>query len=272
MNADKKRKIRDSRRLGTANLVAGLKSAAIKAEGARQRFGGGLLRRPRRRDSHRKSPPANDFLATVCREWEEAAREAEKLSIRVVNPRIGIVLGKGGGALAKMLPPFKFGLGGRLGSGRQWMPWIHVDDLVGLMLFAAEQSSLHGPANAVSPNPVTNADFTRTLAGVLHRPAILPAPAFGLKLMLGEFAGILLASQRGSSRGGAGRVPLHVFRPEAGPRSVCELTSFADPYACAVRDSGLAHWACVGSAASAVFNQRAAPRRRSRPARCSRGA
>ena len=109
------------------------------------------------------SPSGDDFLAEVCVAWEKAAFEAERTGIRVVTSRTGVVLGRGG-ALAKMLPPFKLGLGGRLGNGRQWMPWIHLDDLVGLLLFAAEQEAIRGPMNAVGPTPVTNRDFTRSLA------------------------------------------------------------------------------------------------------------
>jgi uncharacterized protein (TIGR01777 family) len=142
------------------------------------------------------APPADDFLATVCREWEAAAQEAEAIGARVAIARIGIVLGRGGGALEKMLPLFKLGLGGRLASGRQWMPWVHVDDVVGMLRLAATRETLRGPFNAVAPNPLINREFTTALASAVHRPAILPAPEFGLRLMIGEFAEILLASQR----------------------------------------------------------------------------
>ena len=142
------------------------------------------------------APPAHDFLAEVCIAWEQAAQQAAAFGMRVVNPRIGIVLGSGGEALGKMLLPFKLGLGGRLASGKQWMPWIHLDDLVGLFLHAASHQEVVGPMNAAAPEPVINRDFTRTLASALHRPAIFPAPAAALKLALGEFAEVLLASQR----------------------------------------------------------------------------
>jgi hypothetical protein len=115
--------------------------------------------------------------------------------MRVALSRTGVVLGNGG-ALAKMLPPFKLGIGGRLGSGRQWMPWIHVDDLAAMLLFAAQTASIAGPFNGVSPQPVTNRDFTRALAKQLHRPAFLPAPYFALRLALGEMASMLVGSQR----------------------------------------------------------------------------
>jgi uncharacterized protein (TIGR01777 family) len=134
-------------------------------------------------------------MADVCIAWEKAALEAERLGIRVVLSRTGVVLGRGA-AREKMLRPFKLGLGGRLGSGRQWMPWIHLDDFVGLLLFAAEQTSIRGPMNAVSPTSITNRQFTRSLARTLHRPAFMPAPYFGMRLLFGEFASILFASQR----------------------------------------------------------------------------
>ena len=141
------------------------------------------------------SPPALDFLANVVVDWEATAREAEPLGIRVVNARSGIVLGHGG-ALARMLPPFRFGVGGRLGSGRQWMSWIHLDDAVRLIQFAIENDQVSGPVNITAPNPVTNAEFTRELAKTLHRPAIFPVPGFALRLMFGEMADTILASQR----------------------------------------------------------------------------
>jgi uncharacterized protein len=141
------------------------------------------------------SPPATDFLGVLSKAWEREAFEAEKLGVRVVSPRIGVVLGRGG-ALQMMLPPFKLGVGGRIGSGKQWMSWIHLDDLLGLIEFALSNSTLSGPVNAVAPNPVTNAEFTRELAHALHRPAIFPVPGFALKLLFGEMAAILLGGQR----------------------------------------------------------------------------
>ncbi len=121
---------------------------------------------------------------------------AESLGIRVVRMRFGMVLGKEGGALAKMLPPFRFGVGGRLGSGRQWSAWIHIDDLVNLILFALTSPSINGAVNATAPEPATNAEFTKELASAVHRPAIFPVPKLALKLLFGEMAGMLLASQR----------------------------------------------------------------------------
>jgi uncharacterized protein (TIGR01777 family) len=141
------------------------------------------------------SPPAADFLARVVVDWENAAQSAEALGIRVVNLRFGVVLGNGG-ALAKMLPPFKLGIGGQLGSGNQWTSWIHIDDAVNLILFALENGQVRRAVNATAPHPVTNAQFTRELARVLHRPAIFPVPPFALRLMFGEMADVVLASQR----------------------------------------------------------------------------
>jgi uncharacterized protein len=141
------------------------------------------------------SSPGADFLARVVVEWEEAAQLAESLDMRVVRLRFGMVLGHGG-ALAKMLPPFRFGLGGRLGSGHQWMAWIHIDDAVNLILFALNYAAVRGAVNATAPHPVTNEEFTGRLALELHRPAILPVPGFALKLAFGEMSDMVLASQR----------------------------------------------------------------------------
>jgi uncharacterized protein (TIGR01777 family) len=138
---------------------------------------------------------AGDFLAEVCKEWEEQARLAESLGIRVARIRTGIVLGKGGGALEKMLPPFKAFVGGKIGSGKQWMSWIHIDDLVGIICHALT-NPMSGVFNGTAPNPVTNSDFTAKLAGALGRPALFPVPALALKAMFGEMAGMLLGSQR----------------------------------------------------------------------------
>jgi hypothetical protein len=142
------------------------------------------------------SPPASDFLGHVAVGWEQEAVAAEQFGMRVVIPRIGVVLGRGGGALAQILLPFRLGVGGRLGTGKQWMSWIALDDLVSLIEFAIEDAVLSGPVNAVAPNPVTNAVFTHELAATLHRPAILPVPAFALKILFGEMSQVLLGGQR----------------------------------------------------------------------------
>jgi hypothetical protein len=143
------------------------------------------------------STPGSGFLAGVCRQWEAAAQPAVQAGIRVVHLRFGVVIGPGHGALAKMLPIFRLGLGGPLGSGRQWMSWISLADAVSAILFLLETPAISGPVNLTAPSPVTNAQFTGALAHAVHRPAILPAPAFALRLALGEMADeALLASAR----------------------------------------------------------------------------
>ena len=142
------------------------------------------------------APAADDFLGRVAAAWEEEALAAEPLGVRVARLRIGVVLGPNGGALARMLPPFRLGIGGRLGSGHQWMSWIHINDLIALIAFLMKESTVRGVFNATSPFPVTNREFTQALAEAVHRPAILPVPAFVLKLMFGEMSEVLLGSQR----------------------------------------------------------------------------
>ncbi len=139
-----------------------------------------------------ESSPGAGFLAEVCLAWEQAVEPAQRAGIRVAIPRIGVVLARHGGALAPLLLPFRLGLGGRIGSGRQYMSWIHIDDLVAALRYALDQSELTGPFNAVAPNPVPNTEFTQTLARVLRRPALLPLPAPILRLALGELAQPLL--------------------------------------------------------------------------------
>lgn len=142
-----------------------------------------------------ESPPGSDYLADLCREWEAAAMEAEALGVRVVLLRTGVVLGRDGGAFEKLVLPFKLGLGGRLGSGRQWMPWIHLDDIRDAVVHVLVSESLSGAVNCTAPAADRNRDFTRKLASALHRPAIFPVPAFVLKLVLGDFGSALLAGQ-----------------------------------------------------------------------------
>jgi uncharacterized protein len=193
--AARKERIRSSRVVGTRNLVAGIETlkqrprvlVSASAVGYYGSRGDEVLKE--------SAPRGGDFLAEVCHAWEAEAQRAAPLGILVVTPRIGLVLGRGGGALARMLPPFKLGLGGRLGSGRHWMPWIHLDDLIGMFLHAA-RNTVSGPMNAVGPAPVTNRQFTRALATALHRPAIFAVPEFALRVMFGELAQALLASQR----------------------------------------------------------------------------
>ncbi|MBN6111056.1 TIGR01777 family oxidoreductase [Xanthomonas bonasiae] len=142
-----------------------------------------------------RSPAGEDFAAHLCRDWETEALRAQTLGVRTSLVRTGVVLGRDGGALSRMLPPFRLGLGGRMGDGRQWMSWIHRDDHVGLLLWLLQHGG-EGAYNATAPTPVTNADFAQQLGQVLHRPALLPAPAAALRLAFGEMADLLLGSQR----------------------------------------------------------------------------
>lgn len=190
-----KAKIRESRVRGTERLVRAIEKqprrpAALVCASAVGIYGS-------RGDEilTESSEPGNDFLAQVCREWEERAMAAEALGMRVARIRIGVVLGKGGSALEKMLPPFRACVGGRIGSGKQWMSWIHIDDLVGILRYALTHP-MSGAFNATAPNPVTNARFTSELAKALGRPALFPVPGFALKVGFGEMAEILLGGQR----------------------------------------------------------------------------
>jgi uncharacterized protein (TIGR01777 family) len=194
----KKKAIRESRVAGTRSLTTALANTDAKpkvfvcasAIGFYGNHGDEIL--------DEDSPSGQGFLPEVCREWEQASRIAADAGIRTVNMRIGLVLSPKGGALAKMLTPFKLGLGGRLGSGRQWWSWIHVDDIVGAIHHAMETESLSGPINLVAPNPLRNSDFTKTLATVLRRPALFPVPEFALHAAFGRMAAeeLLLSSQR----------------------------------------------------------------------------
>jgi len=142
------------------------------------------------------SKPGDDFLARLCVDWEAQAQKAESLGVRVCFLRTGIVLAKGEGALKKMVPPFKMFFGGPLGSGRQWMPWIHIEDEIGLIQFLIDNEGARGAFNGIAPNPVTMAEFSKTLGGVLNRPSWARVPPFVLALMVGEMAEMLLNGQR----------------------------------------------------------------------------
>jgi uncharacterized protein len=195
--ADKKRKIRDSRVLGTLNVA----SALARAERKPKVFvcGSAIGYYGDRGDEalSEQAAPGTGFLAEVCREWEEAAAPAVQAGIRTAHLRTGIVLSPKGGALGAMLLPFKMGLGGRTGNGRQWMSWIDVQDMVGGIQHILKNEVLRGPVNMVAPEPVTNAEFAKTLASVLGRPAIFPMPAFAAKLAFGEMGEeLLLGSQK----------------------------------------------------------------------------
>lgn len=192
-----KAKIRDSRVIGTRNLAEGLRrlgaaapkvfvsASAIGYYGDR---GDEVLTE--------KSPPGTGFLAGVCHEWEKEVFESSLAGTRCAALRLGVVLGREEGALAKMLPPFEAGLGGILGNGRQWMSWIHVDDVVGLFLHVLKTPACSGVLNAVATEPLTNRDFTKTLAKVLRKPAIFPVPGLVLRALFGEMATVLLGSAK----------------------------------------------------------------------------
>jgi len=190
----KKRRIRDSRVEGTRRLVEALNAdpgaPRIFVSGSAIGYYGDTGER----EVTESSPAGEGFLAEVAAAWEAEAARATKA--RVTFIRTGFVLGPDGGAMRLIAPVFRFGLGGPLGNGRQWMSCIHVDDVAGLILHAIEQESVRGPLNAVLPAPLRNADFTRAVARAVHRPAILPAPAFALKIGLGELSHLLLDSQR----------------------------------------------------------------------------
>jgi uncharacterized protein (TIGR01777 family) len=194
-NDDVKRKIRESRVAGTSNLVQALAKLPTRPKTLVCASAVGYYGSRGDETLTESSAPGSDYLAEVCKAWEKAAQDAESLGMRVVRVRTGLVLDPRGGALARMLPPFKLGIGGKIASGRQWNSWIHIEDLAGIFHLALT-GPVQGPVNGVSPNPVTNADFTRALAAAVKRPAIFPVPAFGLKLMFGDMAEILLASQR----------------------------------------------------------------------------
>jgi hypothetical protein len=141
-------------------------------------------------------PPGDDFLARVCMAWEREAEASAELGLRVVRVRTGVALDPAGGALAKMLPPFRLGAGGPVAGGRQYMPWIHADDLVGIYLAALDGPDWTGPVNATAPEPVTNREFSRALGRALHRPAVAPVPGFALRLLYGGMAEIVTEGQR----------------------------------------------------------------------------
>jgi uncharacterized protein len=189
-----RRKILESRREGTRKLVKAFQPnppnvlVSASAVGYYGDRGDEILTE--------QSSPGNGFLCDVSTAWEEEALKAADFGVRIARLRIGIVLGPGGGSLKKMLLPFQLGLGARLGNGKQWMPWIHRDDVVSLISFVMREKTLRGALNATSPNPVTNAEFTRVLAQTLHRPAIFAAPPFALNLLFGDMSKVILASQR----------------------------------------------------------------------------
>lgn len=193
----KKKEIHDSRVNGTTYLARALAQAKHKPQAFLCGSAIGFYGDRGDEVLNEQSSPGTGFLAEVCREWEVAAQPAADAGIRTALMRTGIVLTPKGGALGKMLLPFKMGTGGRIGNGRQWMSWIDIRDMVGAIHHLIKNDLLHGPVNMVAPKPVTNAEFTRTLASTLSRPAIFPLPAFAVKLAFGEMGETaLLGSQR----------------------------------------------------------------------------
>lgn len=190
----RKRTIVESRISGTRNLVEALSKCSSPPKVLVNASAIGYYGSSEDELFEETNPAGQDFLAQLCQQWESQARRATKSGVRVVLVRSGFILSTEGGALPRMLPPFKMGLGGPLGSGKQWMSWIHIEDEVGAILYAIEKEGLEGPLNLTAPNPVTNADFTRALGKALRRPAFFPVPGFVLRLMLGEMAKTLLLS------------------------------------------------------------------------------
>ncbi len=189
-----KKTIYESRILTTRNLVEALPSGreitlcSTSAAGYYGNRGEDILTE--------SEPPGSDFLALVCRDWEEEAFKAGEKGVRVVTARFGVVLGKGGGALGKMIPAIRFFAGGPVGNGRQWFPWIHIEDLISAILFVFDNKAVNGPLNFTAPGSIRNKELVKALAAVLHRPSFMPAPAFLIKIILGEFGSSILASQR----------------------------------------------------------------------------
>lgn len=192
----RKQALRDSRIGVTETLVGVIRSWQQRPEvlvsGSAVGFYGNQGPEPVTEDT----PPHDEFTHRLCRDWEAAAGPLEQDGVRVCFSRTGVVAGPGGGFLERMLPPFRLGLGGRLGTGRQYMPWVHREDVVGALVWMLETPAAAGAYNVVSPNPVTNAEFTRTLGKVLHRPTLFPVPAPVLNLALGEMARLLLTGQK----------------------------------------------------------------------------
>lgn len=193
---DAKRKIRSSREIGTRNLVAGLRAAdprpgvLVSSSGVNYYgfHGDEVLTE--------QSAPASDFLAEICKVWEREAEAASDAGVRVVRIRTGVVLDADGGALKTMLPPFKLGVGGPVAGGDQYLSWVHVDDVVGLMVAALDHGTWHGALNATAPEPVTNRAFSKALGRALKRPAVAPVPGVAVKLLYGEMAELVTRGQR----------------------------------------------------------------------------
>jgi uncharacterized protein len=193
------RRIHESRETGTRNLVEGLRAvesrpAALVSASAVGYYG------PRPDPVDEDAPPGDDVLAEVCKAWEREAQEAEKLGVRVVRVRTGVVLDRQGGALKTMLLPFRLGVGGPVAGGRQPMPWIHLHDVIGIYLAAIDGEHWSGPVHASAPQPVSNREFSKALGRALHRPAVVPVPAFALKVLYGGMSKLVLEGQNAVPR------------------------------------------------------------------------
>jgi uncharacterized protein (TIGR01777 family) len=210
-----KQGIRDSRVVGTRNLVQAMSKVSQRPQVLVCASATGYYGSRGDEVLTESSAPGSGFLPDVCQAWEKEAQAAEALGVRVVSVRTGIVLDARGGALQRMLPPFRMGVGGKLGSGKQWMSWIHLEDLASLFHFALD-NPLKGPVNGVAPYPEINANFTRVLASAVRRPALLPMPAFALGIAFGEMSEILLASQRVTPKAAESAGFLFKF-PQLGP-------------------------------------------------------
>jgi uncharacterized protein (TIGR01777 family) len=191
-----RRAIRESRVLGTRNLLAGIAEAAPRPEVLVNSSATGYYGAHGEEPLDEDAPPGRDFLAQVCVEWEAQAARAEQLGVRVVRLRTGVVLDRHGGALARMLPPFRLGVGGPVAGGRQYISWVHPDDIAGLVLAAIDREDWSGPFNATAPEPATNAEFSRELGRALHRPAVLPVPGLALRALYGEMAEMVTTGAR----------------------------------------------------------------------------
>jgi uncharacterized protein (TIGR01777 family) len=199
-DADFKRLLVDSRVKSTQNIVRALSGSPRRADGSPKVLvnasATGIHGPHGDEELSEDSPAGGDFLASLCQEWENAAQAVEAAGVRCARIRIGVVLDAAGGALQKLLTPFKLGVGGPVGSGKQWLSWIHHDDLVSLFLLALDNAEARGPLNGTAPYPVTNRDFGKALGRTLHRPAFVPTPAFALRLALGEVADVIATGQR----------------------------------------------------------------------------
>jgi uncharacterized protein (TIGR01777 family) len=194
--SERKEKIRSSRVDTTKALVESMRASTNRPKVLINTSAIGYYGPHGDEDMNEGALPGSDFLSGVCKEWEVAALRASELGIRVVITRFGLVLGEGGGALSKMLGPFKSFVGGYIGSGKQWMSWVHINDITGFIRYALENESVAGPFNVTAPGPVRNKEFSSSLGKVLGRPAFFPVPALALKLALGEFGDVLLTGQR----------------------------------------------------------------------------